>query len=208
MMYSALNLRPYTAPSLDEFSSFFHLAIGYFNITLPSLLPPSVTAVKLFWHRARMAQLQTAAAVKSPFVVSRARETMRVRAERAVKWAKIDDDEAKNKVVTENGGVSLVHSPPPTPIETITCPNIAIRSSSIPVLTPPALPKTSAKTGQISPSLLGDTPPQKALMGLSMLGNLDGMYEYKSFSGLTLTSLTTGSRQRPGGLLFIAYTFT
>ena len=40
-----------------------------------------------------------------------------------------------------------------------------------------------------------------------MLGNLDGMYSHPSFPDIHLESLTTGSRQRPGGLLLFAYTF-
>ena len=44
-------------------------------------------------------------------------------------------------------------------------------------------------------------------MGVSMLGNLDGMYKHAAYPDITLKSLTTGSRQRPGGLLLFAYTF-
>ncbi|EEB99652.1 hypothetical protein MPER_00632 [Moniliophthora perniciosa FA553] len=44
-------------------------------------------------------------------------------------------------------------------------------------------------------------------MGLSLLGNLDGMYKHSSFPDIKLHTLTTGSRQRPGGMLLFGYTF-
>ncbi|EIW66292.1 hypothetical protein TREMEDRAFT_35234 [Tremella mesenterica DSM 1558] len=149
MFYSALNLRPQLTPSSD---SFFHLAVGYFNIVLPSLLP-SIPTGDLLWHRAKETKRQTVKAVKSPFLISRARETNKIRRTRAVKWAMIDDAQDKQKVETRTG------------------------------------------------------PSQKALMGLSMLGNLDTMYKHQSFPSIHLESLTTGSRQRSGGLLLFAYTF-
>nr|XP_018259757.1 uncharacterized protein I303_07825 [Kwoniella dejecticola CBS 10117]OBR81915.1 hypothetical protein I303_07825 [Kwoniella dejecticola CBS 10117] len=163
LIYSALNLRPNMLPATPESSeSFFHLAVGYFNIVLPTLLP-SIPVSDLFWHRARMTKNQTMKAVKSPFVVARSRNTSIVRKDRAVKWAAIDDkeaEEAKAKQLNGNGNGN------------------AERKVS-----------------------------QKALMGLSMLGNLDGMYKHASFPSLELTSLTTGSRQRNGALLLFAYTF-
>ena len=60
-----------------------------------------------------------------------------------------------------------------------------------------------------TPTLHNSAPAvsQKALMGVSMLGNLDAMYKHAAFPEIKLRSLTTGSRQRPGGLLLFAYTF-
>lgn len=49
--------------------------------------------------------------------------------------------------------------------------------------------------------------PSVCLIGLSLLGNLDGIYEHSAFSEIKLHTLTTGSRQRPGGMLMFAYTF-
>jgi hypothetical protein len=49
--------------------------------------------------------------------------------------------------------------------------------------------------------------PSTALMGLSLLGNLDGMYKHESFGRIKLHTLTTGSRQRSGAMLLFAYTF-
>jgi hypothetical protein len=49
--------------------------------------------------------------------------------------------------------------------------------------------------------------PSVALLGLSLLGNLDGTYKHASYPELVLHTLTTGSRQRAGGLLVFGYTF-
>ncbi|TFY76632.1 hypothetical protein EWM64_g7380 [Hericium alpestre] len=49
--------------------------------------------------------------------------------------------------------------------------------------------------------------PSTALIGLSLLGNLDGIYKHASFPDIELHTLTTGSRQRHGGMLFFGYTF-
>ncbi|KAL7422831.1 hypothetical protein Q5752_002127 [Cryptotrichosporon argae] len=158
MIYSAANMRPHMLPAKD--ASYFHLAVGYFNIILPNLRVPAISETDLFWHRARMTKAQTVKALKSTFAVSRSRETNKVRCERALTFARLDD------------GVPI----------------------------PESRPKASVV----------EMPPgnsQKALMGVSMLGNLDGMYKHADFSAIRLQSLTTGSRQRQGGLLLFAYTF-
>jgi hypothetical protein len=49
--------------------------------------------------------------------------------------------------------------------------------------------------------------PSTALIGLSLLGNLDAIYKHASFPKIELHALTTGSRQRPGGMLLFGYTF-
>jgi len=49
--------------------------------------------------------------------------------------------------------------------------------------------------------------PSAALIGLSLLGNLDGIYQHARYPGIALHTLTTGSRQRPGGMLLFGYTF-
>lgn len=49
--------------------------------------------------------------------------------------------------------------------------------------------------------------PSSALIGLSLLGNLDGTYKHATFPAFKLHSLTTGSRQRAGGMLLFGYTF-
>ncbi len=49
--------------------------------------------------------------------------------------------------------------------------------------------------------------PSAALIGLSLLGNLDGIYKHANFGDVKLHTLTTGSRQRAGGMLLFGYTF-
>lgn len=52
-----------------------------------------------------------------------------------------------------------------------------------------------------------DRAPSAALIGLSLLGNLDGMYKHANFPIIELHTLTTGSRQRKGAMLLFGYTF-
>ena len=65
--------------------------------------------------------------------------------------------------------------------------------------TPPPTPTTTAPAAS--------KPPSSALLGLSMLGNLDGVYKHKQFADIRMHTLTTGSRQRNGAMLLFGYTF-
>lgn len=64
-----------------------------------------------------------------------------------------------------------------------------------------------------APKSTSDKPPEPprnpsvALLGLSLLGNLDGIYKHANFPDIRLHTLTTGSRQRHGGMLLFGYTF-
>jgi len=49
--------------------------------------------------------------------------------------------------------------------------------------------------------------PSVALIGVSLLGNLDGIYKHATFPDVKLHTLTTGSRQRHSAMLMFAYTF-
>lgn len=159
-MYSALNMRPYLIANKSLYESYWFLAVGYFNVTLPGFLPSS-NVDKTFWHRARSAKDQSSQAAKSRMVVSRSRLMSIERGQRARGWAKEDDAKA-------NGTWQ----------------------------TPPASDKPKSSK-----------PPSIATLGLSLLGNLDGMYKHSTYPDIQLHSLTTGSRQRPGGMLLFAYTF-
>ncbi|KAJ8702249.1 hypothetical protein PTI98_000985 [Pleurotus ostreatus] len=160
MMYSALNMRPYLIANKSLYESYWFLAVGYFNVTLPGFLPSS-NVDKTFWHRARSAKDQSSQAAKSRMVVSRSRLMSVERGQRARGWAKEDDAKA-------NGTWQA----------------------------PPASNKPKSSK-----------PPSIATLGLSLLGNLDGMYKHSTYPDIQLHSLTTGSRQRPGGMLLFAYTF-
>ncbi|KAK2460114.1 hypothetical protein APHAL10511_007880 [Amanita phalloides] len=162
MMYSALNVRPKltSEPSLHD--SYWFLAIGYFNVILPSFFPASGDLAPTFWHRSREAKKQSTAAMKTPMLVSRCRQMARERSERAQVWARQDDGKP---VKQTQKAVSLFD-----------------RASS-------------------------ERPPSQVLIGLSLLGNLDATYKHATYPGIQLHTLTTGSRQRSGGMLMFGYTF-
>ncbi|KAF8151295.1 hypothetical protein B0H34DRAFT_664769 [Crassisporium funariophilum] len=49
--------------------------------------------------------------------------------------------------------------------------------------------------------------PSASLFGLSLIGNLDATYNRASYPAFQLHSVTTASRQKPGGLLLLQHTF-
>ncbi|KAK0465568.1 uncharacterized protein EV420DRAFT_1514945 [Desarmillaria tabescens] len=162
MMYSALNLRPNLNANKALNDSYWYLAIGYFNVVLPSFFPKTGDLSRTFWHRARSAKEQSTQAAKSPLLISRSHEMARERGVRARAWGKEDDEKARGVWVP----------PPPKP---------AVQGPS--------------------------RAPSAALIGLSLLGNLDGIYKHANFGDVKLHTLTTGSRQRAGGMLLFGYTF-
>ncbi|KAF8899028.1 hypothetical protein BD779DRAFT_1607630 [Infundibulicybe gibba] len=157
MMYSALNLRPYLQSNKSLNESYWYIAIGYFNVVLPSFLPQRGGLSSTFWHRARVAKKQSTEVVKNPMIIPRSRYMARERGLRARQWAKEDDDKALG--VWKAPEPSQESSKPPGP----------------------------------------QRPPSTALLGLSLLGNLDGFYKHATFPDIRLHTLTTGSRQRSGG---------
>ena len=71
---------------------------------------------------------------------------------------------------------------------------------------PPSPPSTSSPpTERVLP--VRAEAPSNALMGLSLLGNLDGIYKHANFPSIRMHTLTTGSRQRNGAMLLFGYTF-
>lgn len=83
MIYTAMNLRPYLTPPPSHPKSYWFLALGYFNIILPSYLPQSADTNSILWERARSARRQTKQAVSSRNVISRNRVMSAERAARA-----------------------------------------------------------------------------------------------------------------------------
>ncbi|KAF9486448.1 hypothetical protein BDN70DRAFT_902567 [Pholiota conissans] len=172
MMYSALNMRPNLIADKKLNDSYWFLAIGYFNVVLPSFFPGIEAEghgklAGMFWHRARAAKAQSIQAAKSPLIVSRCRQMAVERGRRARVWAKEDDDKLAG--VPSHSAAPIVSGPVPIPLR----PNA----------------------------------PSTALMGLSLLGNLDGIYKHSNFPDFKFHTLTTGSRQRSGGMLLFGYTF-
>ncbi|TFK56647.1 hypothetical protein OE88DRAFT_1640541 [Heliocybe sulcata] len=170
MMYSALNLRPYF-PVQPPHPSYWFLAVGYFNVILPSFLPSTCSEEQIFWHRARQAKAQSAAAAKNKLIIDRTQEMAKERGARARQWGR-EDDEAERREQAKKDGVALPDPPKPQQV----------------------------KSGN-------PKPPSQALIGLSLLGNLDGIYKHASFPAIKMHTLTTGSRQRSGGMLLFGYTF-
>ncbi|KAG9018752.1 hypothetical protein FRB90_010059 [Tulasnella sp. 427] len=171
MMYSALNLRPYLRSSPDL--SYWFVSVGFFNVVLPAFLPSSNSEQddksklhSMFWHRARLAKVQSSRAAKHPMLVPRTQQMAKLRSNRSQAFAAEDDAKAQG----------------------------------IPLPAPVHAPKTTAV---VEPS----RAPSNALFGLSLLGNLDGIYMHKSYPAIQLHTLTTGSRQREGALLVFGYTF-
>lgn len=149
MMYTAANLRPHLSPINS--STYWFLALTYFNIVLPAFLPSSNAA---FWHRARLAKAQMVRTTNSPYLVSRALQMAKTRGSRA-----------------------RGESQPPPPLE----------------------PESFARPA-----------PSAALIGLSLIGNLDRTYvraAYPPSSSLELYSVTTASRLKAGGMLLLEHTF-
>ncbi|KAG6329523.1 hypothetical protein ID866_9566 [Astraeus odoratus] len=57
-----------------------------------------------------------------------------------------------------------------------------------------------------TPRLVRPPAPSSALIGLSLLGNLDKVYKHATFPSIKIHSATIGCRQRPGGILVFGYT--
>ena len=165
-MYSALNMRRSLLADKHLNDSYWFLAIGYFNVVLPTFLPTSGDVTTTFWHRARSAKNQSAKAANNPFTISRSRKELGARVH---VWVKEEDDELAG-IVRE--------APAPAPF--------VVASNDVP-------PKPKV--------------PSNALMGLSLPGNLDGMYKHAAFPNIKLHTLKFGSRQPPGEMLLFGYTF-
>ena len=70
------------------------------------------------------------------------------------------------------------------------------------VETPPVTPQEEAPPTPLLPKA-----PSNTLIGLSLLGNLDGIYKHQDFKSIKMHTMTNGTRQRNGGILLIGYTF-
>jgi len=168
-------------------SSYWFLSIGYFNIVLPSFLPGSICGgpeeqhpglQRTFWHRALCAKAQTSRYIKSPMLLYRSREMARQRECSAKVWAKEDDEELERK---KAGG----------------------KQASVKPVSPPVQAPNPPKAASGPPK----KPPSSALIGLSLLGDLDRVFHHSQYPCIRLNALTPGSRVRGGGTLLFGYTF-
>lgn len=204
LMYTALNTRPWQ-DQLSKSESFFRLCIGYARSSmLPSFVPSAESDLaRTFWHRARLVKTQSTKAVKSPFILARTHMTASKRAEQSVVWARIDDraDKEKESAAKEKdnkrSGTGLL-TPATSPSQATT----AVFSEE-----PKDKPAVSVPTASSIPTKTEVAVPSTALMGLSLLGNLDATYKHATYGDIKLHTLTTGSRQRAGAMLLFGYTF-
>lgn len=107
-MYSALSLRSSLhappAPSLSRPPSDFHLALGYYNVVMPSIAPNARIPAQTFWRRAHEVEQQAKETLKSPLLVGRCLLESRERMDRAARWAVIDDLAASRSSSLPAGG--------------------------------------------------------------------------------------------------------
>ncbi|KAI5478834.1 hypothetical protein MNV49_004566 [Pseudohyphozyma bogoriensis] len=180
MVYSALNVRPWLKK--DACEDWFHIAIGYYNIILPSFLPSTATPAQTFWQRALATRQQTFKVVKSSLLLSRTKIMALERERRSVGFEMEDERRRLEKQAKGAAGLGIM-------------------VGGVPLVAP------EMKAVVRKPVVAEKKVPSTALMGLSMLGNLDAMYAHKSYTNLSLHTLTTGSRQRQAAILLFAYTF-
>lgn len=151
MLYSALNLRPYLKKSGD----WYHIAIGYYNIILPSFMPSALSSTAAFWHRAASVRAQTSKVVKSKFLAGRSQLMALEREQRAIGF-EIEDERRRQEKLRASVALSdkMV--------------GLGFNPVSSTKLAPAAIivPKKQDST-QAAPK----KAPNTALMGLSMLGS-------------------------------------
>lgn len=170
------------------------------SIILPAFLPKSITPSQAFWHRSLAVRQQTSAVVKSKWMAPRAKLMALERERRSIGFEREDERRRQAKKAEAAAVDGLGSALTGLGISDATKPSPSARPLPLPAPAAAPAPAASAAPAKI-------TSPSTALMGLSMLGNLDGMYSHKTLHGLRLHTLTTGSRQRPGALLLFAYTF-
>ncbi|GAA94951.1 uncharacterized protein L969DRAFT_197419 [Mixia osmundae IAM 14324] len=192
MMDTAMNVRPRpkhlrrptqgfaTVTSGDDFAepSYVSMAIGYFFIQLPALLPPSLSQDQLFWHRARTARDQTVAAITSQWMGSRAKLMGLEREKRSIAWEKVQEEQRKKKAQEAS---SAKAAPPPAVIE---------------------VKKEGEPAKQISAPTV-----TSFLLGFSFLGNMDVIFKPDEMPDIAFHSYAGAGRQRAGRIVLYAYTF-
>ncbi|EJC98718.1 uncharacterized protein FOMMEDRAFT_143112 [Fomitiporia mediterranea MF3/22] len=180
MMYTALNIRPYLLASATANRSYWFTAIGYLNVVLPSFLPASTSD---FEALKRTFWLRARSAKKQ--ISQGAKNPLLV--SRTHEMARVRGERARKWAREDDEKDAGIWTPPASARPTPAAPIAETESSKKPWTLPPA--------------------PSTALIGLSMLGNLDGMYAHADYPSLVLHTLTTGSRQRNGAALLFGYTF-
>lgn len=213
------NDRPSAPPSA------VHLALGYYTLSLPAFLVPSPTSngrsssspstspasslATTLWLRAHAVKRQTASATSRGWQTgARVLAELEVRGERAGEWARRDDEAAAAAAAAAGGGVGLGLG---VVMRQGTVERVGVDDGNtngqrqdvvVGPLSPPPTPAVPAPAP--TPTTAANVP----LLGLSLLGNLDGVYtSLTSYPSVRLSRLTTGSRQRPSAALLFVYSF-
>ncbi|GAA6031973.1 hypothetical protein JCM8097_003368 [Rhodosporidiobolus ruineniae] len=212
MIYSALNVRPYLEKTEEDW---YHIAIGYYNIVLPSFLPRTLSPSAYFWHQAQSVKQQTTRAVKSPFLAPRTALMALERERRSIGFERADEAKRQEElagILAGLAGLGIGTEKAPegekseAEMRVEEAERIAKEENEKAAKTLADMAK-KAKEEHVKDPSVRPKAPNVALMGLSMLGNLDGMYKHADYPSIKLHTLTTGSRQRPSSLLLFAYTF-
>ncbi|KAI5122362.1 hypothetical protein M0805_004120 [Coniferiporia weirii] len=204
LMYSALNLRPYLLASATADRSYWFTAIGYINIILPSFLPSS---------SANQPQNQSANEEQDQDQDKNQNQALKTQdAVRRTFWHRAR--ECKSQISrTAKHPLLMSRTHEMARLRGARARAWAREDDEKALGVWVAPPKVPTPTPAPSPVEEADAPwklppaPSTALVGLSMLGNLDAMYSHASYPALALHTLTTGSRQRAGALLLFGYTF-
>lgn len=204
LMYTAINVRSQLAAVESGTSStfaldHFHLALGYLNLVFPSFIPRRTSSrtteeqakheEAIFWHRARSVKKQHAGFVKQAIFGKRTIGVYKDRAARATQFAQEDDaaDPRLRYAAWEEGRE---------------VPTAAAKSNSVVTTGPQQLDvsRLIAKSGH-GPSPLLPKAPSLALLGLSLIGDLDRIYERSAYGPITLHNLIPSYRKNKGGML-------
>lgn len=182
MIYSAINLRPYllSSPSKPLKDSYFFLSIGYFNVVLPSFFPESGgDKVKA-----------NAEVVKTFWHRAKQAKVQSTLAGRNPMLVSRQMEMAKERVARARAWAKEDDDKAKGIHQTQTSPPLARAP-----LTPPSVPS------QLPPA------PSTCLLGVSVLGNLDALYQYSSYPSIQIRDMVGTPRMRAGGLLVYGYTF-
>jgi hypothetical protein len=206
LMYSAVGMRGILPPLPPSRVPHSHaqLAIGYYNVMLPTddylaLFSPTTDGSagtggggkesllqsrrsEWFWRQVREARRQGSAVTKHPNFMSRSVEHGKERYARAKVFARQDDIR-----------LGLVPPPPPPPPTFSTSQHPPSESS----------PPSSRGLGPGASTL---KHPSAALIGLSLIGDLDRLYIGHQFPNIKLLFCTSGTRKGPGALLIFSHT--
>ncbi|KAG5645158.1 hypothetical protein DXG03_006782 [Asterophora parasitica] len=189
MLYTAINLRPHLAPVPPRFvnekrreETYWFLALTYFTLVLPAFPPPLVgSSSPSLSTNTNTNTPKTTFWLRAQSAKQQTRRTVQspLLVHRALEMA--EEREARARGVPRRDiGIAELMRPMPAGTEN---PSVADAGPT---------PKP---------------PPSTALLGLSLIGNLDATYVRSAYPAFELESVTTASRQKRAGALLLVHTF-